>query len=131
MIANRITNVSGSSSYFERGIVAYSNTSKTELLGVPPHLIEQHGAVSREIAEAMAAGVRRVAATSIGISTTGIAGPTGGTAEKPVGLVWIGYSDEETTLALKFQFGDGRQRFKERTSQAAMELVRRRLLKMQ
>lgn len=131
MIANRITNVSGSSKYFERGIIAYSNASKIELLGVPPKLIEQHGAVSREVAEAMAAGARRVAATSIGISTTGIAGPTGGTAEKPVGLVWIGYSDEDTTFALKFQFGDGRQRFKERTSQAAMELVRRRLLKMQ
>jgi nicotinamide-nucleotide amidase len=131
LIASRITDVSGSSAYFERGIVAYSNTSKMDLLGVPAQMIDQHGAVSREVAEAMAAGVRRLAGTSLGISTTGIAGPSGGTAEKPVGVVWIGYSDEEATFALKFQFGDGRLRFKERTSQAALELVRRRLLKIQ
>jgi nicotinamide-nucleotide amidase len=128
MIANRITNVSGSSGYFERGIITYSNASKSNLLGVPPSLVELHGAVSREVAEAMAAGVRLLAGTDIGLSTTGIAGPTGGTTEKPVGLVWIGYSDETATFALKFQFGDGRLRFKERASQAALELVRRRLL---
>lgn len=132
LIADRITNVSGSSRYFERGVVAYSNRSKTDLLGVPEALIEAHGAVSREVAEAMAAGVRRAAGgADIGLSTTGIAGPTGGTTDKPVGLVWIAYSDASNTLAVKFNFGEGRSRVKLRASQAALELVRRRLLNIQ
>jgi nicotinamide-nucleotide amidase len=128
LIADRITNVSGSSAYFERGVVAYSNRSKTELLKVPPALIDRYGAVSKEVAEAMAKGVRTVSNTDIGISTTGVAGPTGGSEEKPVGLVWIGYSDAHETLALKFMFGDIRVRTKERAAAAALELLRRRLL---
>lgn len=131
LIADRITDISGSSVYFDRGTVTYSNKSKIELLGVPPELIDIHGAVSKEVAEAMARGVRRVAGTDIGLSTTGIAGPTGGTPEKPVGLVWIGYADASTSLALRFNFGDDRRRTKERASQAALELVRRRLLKIE
>jgi nicotinamide-nucleotide amidase len=131
LITDRITNVSGSSRYFERGVVTYSNTSKTDLLGVPPGLIEQHGAVSKEVAEAMARGIRQAAGSDIGISTTGIAGPTGGTQEKPVGLVWIGHSDANATLALRFNFGDHRLRFKERAAQAALELLRRRILKIE
>jgi competence/damage-inducible protein CinA-like protein len=127
-IADRLTNVSGSSAYVERALVTYSNVSKIEMLGVPPMLLERHGAVSREVAEAMARGVRTIAHADLGLSTTGIAGPTGGTPDKPVGLVWIGFSDAEQTMALKFNFGDGRLRFKERTSQAALELVRRKLL---
>ncbi len=127
-IANLITNISGSSNYFERGVVAYSNPSKIETLGVPEGLIEQHGAVSREVAEAMAAGVRRIARTDIGISTTGIAGPTGGTPAKPVGLIWIGYSDKNGTYARDYYFGDDRLRFKIRASQAALEMIRRKLL---
>ncbi len=130
LIASKITDVSGSSNYFERGIVTYSNQSKVELLGVPEELIRRHGAVSKEVAEAMAAGVRRIARTDVGISTTGIAGPTGGSAEKPVGLVWIGYSDAESTFAIRFNFGDGRRRVKERAAQAALELLRRKLLKI-
>ena len=128
LIADRITNVSGSSVYFERGVVAYSNRSKGDLLGVPSELINQHGAVSKEVAEAMALGIRRAAGTDIGLSTTGIAGPTGGSAEKPVGLVWVGIADGRGNLAIKFNFGEGRARVKERASQAALELVRRRLL---
>jgi nicotinamide-nucleotide amidase len=131
MITDRITNVSGSSNYFERGVIAYSNQSKIDILGVLKELIEKHGAVSREVAEAMASGVRRIADADIGISTTGIAGPTGGTPEKPVGLVWIGYSDKESAFALKFNFGDNRLRTKERASQAAMDLVRRKILNME
>jgi nicotinamide-nucleotide amidase len=131
LIANRLTNISGSSAYFERGVVTYSNRSKTELLGVPEALLTTHGAVSREVAAAMAAGVRRLAGTEVGLSTTGIAGPTGGTPEKPVGLLWTGYADERGSLAVKFQFGDGRLRFKERASQAALELVRKRLLQIE
>lgn len=131
LVADKITNVSGSSNYFERGVVAYSNDSKIEFLGVPEELIKAHGAVSKEVAEAMAAGIRRVAHTDIGLSTTGIAGPTGGTPEKPVGLVWIGYADKDVTLALKFNFGDNRMRTKERAAQAALELARRRILKIE
>ncbi len=131
MIAHRITNVSGSSNYFERGVITYSNRSKTELLHVPPELIEQHGAVSKEVALAMASGVRLAAGTSIGLSTTGIAGPTGGSAEKPVGLVWIGYSDAKESLALKFNLGDGRVRVKERAAQAALDIIRRKLLQIE
>jgi nicotinamide-nucleotide amidase len=102
-----------------------------ELLGVPKELLEQHGAVSKEVAEAMAFGIRTRTGTDIGLSTTGIAGPTGGTPEKPVGLVFIGYSDVNTTHALKFNFGDDRFRFKERTSQAALNLLRKKLLKIE
>lgn len=131
LVADKITNVSGSSKYFERGVITYSNQSKIELLGVPEEMIKAHGAVSKEVAEEMAAGIRRVARTDIGLSTTGIAGPTGGTPEKPVGLVWIGYADKDTTLALKFHFGDNRARTKERAAQAALELVRRRVLKIE
>ena len=131
LISDRITNVSGSSAYFERGVIAYSNESKTHLLGIPEHLIDTHGAVSREVAEAMAEGIRRVAGTDIGLSTTGIAGPTGGTTEKPVGLVWIGYADPNGTVALKLNLGDDRLRIKQRAAEAALELVRRRLLKLE
>jgi nicotinamide-nucleotide amidase len=131
LIAHRLTNVSGSSAYFERGVVTYSDASKTALLSVPAGVIGVHGAVSREVAESMASGIRAGAGTDIGVSTTGIAGPTGGTPSKPVGTVWIGVADAGGTLAMKFNFGEGRERVKERASQAAMELVRRRLLKLE
>jgi nicotinamide-nucleotide amidase len=131
LITDKITDVPGSSNYCERGIVAYSNQSKIEHLKVPKELIENHGAVSTEVAKAMAQGVRQLAGTDIGVSSTGIAGPTGGSAERPVGLVWIGYSDRNETLAVKFNFGDDRRRVKERAAQAALELVRRRLLKIE
>ncbi len=130
LIADRITNVSGSSNYFERGIITYSNKSKMVELGVPSEMIKQHGAVSKQVAEAMAFGVRTKSNTDIGIATTGIAGPTGGSVDKPVGLVWIGYSDGEDTFAIQFNFGGERRLIKERASQAALELVRRRLLKI-
>jgi len=128
MILQRLTNVSGSSAYVDRGAVTYSNASKEEMLGVPPALIDAHGAVSHEVAEAMAVGVRKMARVDIGLSVTGIAGPTGGTAEKPVGLVWIGYADEGSALAVKYQFGGTRGIVRERATVAALELVRRKLL---
>ena len=131
LIAHRLTNVAGSSSYFERGVVTYSDASKISLLGVPPAMIAAHGAVSREVAASMAGGIRQAAGTDIGLSTTGIAGPSGGTPEKPVGTVWIGLADTAGTVALKFNFGEGRARVKERASQAALELIRRRLLKLE
>ena len=131
LIAHRLTNVSGSSMYVERGVVTYSDASKSDLLSVPADFIRAHGAVSREVACSMADGIRRAARTDIGLSTTGIAGPTGGTPDKPVGTVWIGIADARGTLALKFNLGEGRTRVKERASQAAMELVRRRLLNLE
>ncbi|MCX6133581.1 MAG: nicotinamide-nucleotide amidohydrolase family protein [Ignavibacteriales bacterium] len=131
LISDRITNVSGSSRYFERSYITYSNDSKTADLGVPHELIQRHGAVSREVAEAMALGARTKSGTDIGLSTTGIAGPTGGSEEKPVGLAWIGYSDSTGTIALRFHLGDERRRIKERTAQAALELLRRKLLKIE
>jgi nicotinamide-nucleotide amidase len=130
LIADRMTNISGSSDYFERGIITYSNKSKIEELGVPSDIIGTHGAVSREVAEAMARGIRTTSGTDIGISTTGIAGPTGDSPEKPIGLVWIGYSDKDETFALQFNFGGKRRIIKERAAQAALELLRRKILKI-
>lgn len=128
LIADKITNIPGSSKYFERGIVAYSNEAKIQLLGVPEELIKNYGAVSREVAEAMAKGVREISGADIGISTTGIAGPTGATPTKPIGLVWIGYSDKNETFAKEFRFGDDRLENKQRASQMALEILRRKLL---
>ena len=130
LIADRITNVSGSSDYFERGLITYSNKSKIDELGISGELINEHGAVSREVAEAMALGVRTGSNTDIGLSTTGIAGPTGGSPEKPIGRVWIGYSDINDTFAIQFNFGGERRIIKERAAQAALELVRRKILKI-
>ncbi|MCS7228478.1 MAG: competence/damage-inducible protein A [Candidatus Kryptonium sp.] len=128
LIADRITNVPGSSKYFERGVVAYSNEAKVQILGVPEELIRNFGAVSREVAESMAEGVRKISGADIGISTTGIAGPTGATPTKPVGLVWIGYSDKNETFAKEFRFGDDRLENKQRATQMALEILRRKLL---
>lgn len=131
LIAHRITNVPGSSKYFMRGFVTYSNASKVEELGIADELLEHHGAVSKEVAESMAVGAREKAGTDIALSCTGIAGPSGGTDEKPVGLCFIGYSDKQTSSALRFNFGDHRIRFKDRASQAALELLRRKILKIE
>lgn len=131
LIANKLTNISGSSRYIDRVVVTYSNQSKIDLLHISKELINMCGAVSKEVAEAMALGIRQTSDTDIGISTTGIAGPTGGTSTKPVGLVWIGYSDINETTAVKFNFGEGRIRVKERAAQAALEIVRRKLLNIQ
>jgi len=92
LIAGACTDLSGSSNWFERGFVTYSNTAKTELLGVPAALIDTHGAVSEEVARAMAAGAVQRSHAQVAVAVTGVAGPTGGTAEKPVGLVWFGFA---------------------------------------
>ncbi|MGB9591472.1 MAG: CinA family protein, partial [Candidatus Kryptoniota bacterium] len=126
-ICHRITNISGSSSYFNRGIISYSNEAKVELLSVEENLLKNFGAVSAEVARAMAEGVRIKSHTDIGLSVTGIAGPTGGTPEKPVGLVYIGYSDKMEIYVEKHIFSDERTRFKDRASQAALDLLRRKI----
>lgn len=129
LILDRLTNVPGSSTYVERGYVTYSNEAKVRDLQVPASLIEKHGAVSEEVARAMAEGARKAAGTTVGLSTTGIAGPTGATPEKPVGLVYVGYADAKGSLAVRFMFGEGRRQVKERTAQAALELLRKKILK--
>jgi nicotinamide-nucleotide amidase len=128
LIGDLLTNISGSSDYFERGIICYSNASKVEILKVNEDTIAEHGAVSQEVAMQMAEGVKSTSGTDIGLSTTGIMGPTGATTEKPVGLVYIGYCDEKVCTARKITFGNDRILNKERTAQAALELVRRQLL---
>jgi nicotinamide-nucleotide amidase len=125
LVADRITNIPGSSAYFERGVVTYSNRSKTELLGVPENVIKQHGAVSKEVAVLMAEGVRKASGTDIGLSTTGIAGPSGGTDQKPVGTVFVAVSDGKRTICRDFLFKWERRRIKEITTQWALDLTRR------
>jgi len=128
LISHRITNVSGSSSYFERALITYSNGAKVELLNIDEDLIEQYGAVSMEVARLMADGVRKVSGTDIGLAATGIMGPTGATPNKPVGLVYIGICDDKVCTSKEFRFGDDRILNKQRTSQAALEMLRRNLL---
>jgi len=123
LIANNITNIPGSSNFFDRGLVTYSNNAKIELLTVSKDLIEKHGAVSKEVAEAMAEGVRINSNVDIGLSTTGIAGPTGGSKEKPVGLVFISYSDKDKTISKKIIFKGSRLENKESFCNAALNLL--------
>jgi nicotinamide-nucleotide amidase len=128
MIGSRITNIAGSSEYFERGVVTYSNGAKTELLGVPAELIERKGAVSREVVAAMAKGVRERAGTDLGLAVTGIAGPGGGTPEKPVGLVYIALAREKGKKVNEHRFLGTRDQIRKRTAQAALDMVRRYLI---
>lgn len=125
LIGHRLTQVPGSSTYLDRVLVCYSNEAKMDLLGVPKALLVRHGAVSPEVAAAMARGVRERSKTDVGLSVTGIAGPGGGTAHKPVGLVYVGFDAEGTgVLAKEFRFHGPRDTVKLRASQAALNLVR-------
>lgn len=128
LISSRITNVSGSSKYFERSMITYSNGAKVELLGIDEDLILKYGAVSLEVARLMAEGIKGVSGTDIGLSVTGIMGPTGASENKPVGLVYIGICDDNVCTAKEFHFGENRLLNKDRTSQAALEMLRRNLL---
>ncbi len=127
LIGHRLTQVSGSSDYYKEGFVVYSNEAKTNRLGVDPSLIEEFGAVSEPVAQAMAQGVCRVTGADIGVSVTGIAGPSGGSDLKPVGLTYIAVHDRSGTYCRKFIFPHDRSRNKERSAQAALNLVRLRL----
>jgi nicotinamide-nucleotide amidase len=128
LIASRLTDVPGSSRYLDRGVVVYSNQAKVELLGVPAPLIEAHGAVSEPVAMAMAEGAKSLAGVDIGVGVTGIAGPDGGTAQKPVGTVAIAAVVERRFQVRTFRFGGEREQVKFQASQAALDMVRRMLL---
>jgi len=128
LVAQRITSIPGSSRSFLGGAVVYSDELKTAFAGVPPDLIAAHGAVSEEVAKALAAGIRERTGATIGVGITGIAGPTGGTDTKPVGLVYIAVSDAQRTDVLERTFRGTRQRVREWTAQQALDLVRRKLM---
>jgi nicotinamide-nucleotide amidase len=132
LVMARLTEVPGSSDYVDRGVVVYSNQAKTDLLGVPASLIAQHGAVSEPVAEAMATGMARIASTDLAVGVTGVAGPTGGTAEKPVGMVAIAaaWSRNGTieTRVRTFNFIGGREMVRFQASQAVLDMVRRWML---
>ena len=124
LIGHRLTNVSGSSEYFLEGAVTYSNEAKQTRLGLDSALIEAHGAVSEEVATAMAEGIRHKSGSDFGLAVTGIAGPTGGTPDKPVGLTFIAVTGLQGTRCEQFRFHQDRVRNKERAAQAALNLLR-------
>jgi nicotinamide-nucleotide amidase len=128
MLSQRLTGISGSSRSFLGGAIVYSDPLKTTYANVPPELIARHGAVSEEVAKAMALGIRTRTGATIGVGITGIAGPTGGTEGKPVGLVYIAVSDAQKTEALQKNFRGDRNRVREWATQQALDLVRRRLM---
>jgi len=128
LLAERITSLSGSSRYFLGGAVVYSNELKTQFAGVPKALIDAHGAVSREVAQALAEGIRKRCLSSYGVGITGVAGPTGGTEQKPVGLVYIALAGDEGTQVVERNFVGDRKRVREFATQQALEMIRRALL---
>jgi nicotinamide-nucleotide amidase len=130
LVAERLTNVAGSSKYFMSSVVCYSNESKMELAGIPPLLLEMQGAVSEEVARGLAEGIQERARTTIGVGVTGIAGPGGGSPEKPVGTVHIAVASPLETVHRRFSFPGDRGRVRWQASQASLDMVRRALMKM-
>ncbi len=128
LIASRITDVPGASRYFLAGYVTYNNRAKQDLLGVPEEIIRNHGAVSEQCAEAMARGARERSGADYALSVTGIAGPSGGTSDKPVGLVYLGVADREGCAVERHLWPGSRDQFKRRVSQNALDLIRRRII---
>ncbi len=124
LICHRLTNISGSSDYLQMGIVAYSNSAKVEFLGVPQQIIEEYGAVSEACVRAMAVGIRRLGKTDLGLSVSGIAGPTGGTPEKPVGTVHMALAWEKNVHCWKYLFHGSRGKIKEQASQEGLNRIR-------
>ena len=124
LLASRLTDVPGSSDYVERGVVCYSNRAKVELAGVPEALLTEHGAVSEPVARAMAEGIRLQGGSSVGVGVTGIAGPGGGTPQKPVGTVSIAVATDGDVRTRSFQFVGAREQIKFQATQAALNLLR-------
>lgn len=131
LLTSEITDVPGASAYFERGVVSYSNRSKQEILGVSEETLRAHGAVSRETAIAMAEGIKRISETTFGIGITGIAGPDGGTPEKPVGTVHIALAAPDGTKAHEYHFNRDRAWFKKIVAWTAIDVVRKCLMKQE
>ena len=130
LISKRLTDVAGSSAYFVEGFITYSNASKERLLGVPEEMLAEHGAVSEPVARAMAEGVRKISGADYGLSVTGVAGPGGGTEEKPVGLVFVGVADAEGATAEKLDltaWARSRSSIRERSANRALDLLRLRI----
>ena len=127
LVSDRITNVSGSSDYFEGGVVSYSLKAKAKHLGIPIAHIERYGVVSPQVAKRMAEGVREAFRTTIGLSTTGVAGPTGGTKKTPVGTVFIACSFEKRTLVKKLRLRGSRRQIKEAAAEECLKLLYGRL----
>lgn len=130
-ISHLITVVAGSSAYYKGSVTAYSNEVKMKLLGVKKSSLEEFGAVSETVAKEMAAGVRKALQSDFAVATTGIAGPDGGTPEKPVGTVWIAVASENQVVASKFVFGDNRERNIIRSAQTALQILRRFIIENQ
>ena len=130
LLASRLTDVPGSSEYVDRGVVCYSNQSKTDLAGVPQALILEHGAVSEAVAKAMADGIRSRAGTNVGIGITGIAGPGGGTPEKPVGTVAVAVTVDDEVRVRTFQFIGSREMVKFQAAQSALNMTRLMVLRL-
>jgi nicotinamide-nucleotide amidase len=128
LLAERLTSISGSSRYFLGGAVVYSNELKTKFAGVPAELIEKHGAVSREVAVALAEGIRERCGATFGLGITGVAGPTGGSPEKPVGLVFHALAGEHGTDVIQRNFPGDRKRIRCFATTQALDMVRRKLM---
>jgi nicotinamide-nucleotide amidase len=128
LLANRITNVPGASAVLLAGYIVYANETKIDILGVDPKLIDEHGAVSEEVARSMADGARKRAGSTYALATTGVAGPSGGSEEKPAGTVYVALADEKDTKIKKLFFPSDRETFKQLTAQAAFEMLRRKLI---
>jgi nicotinamide-nucleotide amidase len=128
LLAERLTRISGSSAYFLGGVVSYSNMLKSAWVDVPEELIESRGAVSAEVAIALADGIRRRTGATLGVGITGIAGPTGGTPEKPVGLVHVAIADASGSKERAIRYPGERDRIRWQASQTALDLVRRYFL---
>ena len=127
LIGHRLTSISGSSLYFERGLIVYSNSSKVEMLGVMQETIDSYGAVSDQAVREMAEGVKKIAKTDMGLAVTGIAGPLGGSEDKPVGTIFIGLSVDGEIFSEKYCFSGDRDKVKRNTSEMALDWVRRYL----
>ncbi len=127
LVSDRITSIAGSSDYFEGGVVSYSIQAKAQHLGIPLKYIERYGAVSRQVAKRMAEGVRKAFKTTFGLSTTGVAGPTGGTKKTPVGTVFIGLSDGRETVVRKENLKGSRREIKEKAAEQALRFLYKKL----
>lgn len=123
LVSHLLTNMAGSSQFFKLGIIAYANCAKTKILKVPPDLLKKHGAVSKPVAEAMARGVRQILNTDYGLSITGIAGPSGGSKAKPIGLVFIAVSRRQKTIVKKCLFKGSRLSIKQQAAQTALKML--------